>query len=95
MLLITRRARESETRARLDYGKKLMIHLFQILKKIDFKTKILYITEKAEKLIFFPFLFRNYPFSAFSAYTEKLKINFFKILIIFNNLSKYVKSDFF
>ena len=31
----------------------------------------------------------------FSVSTKKLKIDFFEILIIFNNLSKYVKSDFF
>ena len=31
----------------------------------------------------------------FLASTKKLKTNFFKILIIFNNLSKYIKSDFF
>ena len=30
-----------------------------------------------------------------SDYTKKLKIDFFEILIIFKNLSKYIKSDYF
>ena len=47
------------------------MHLFHLLKKSDYETKIFYITEKVENKFFF------------------------EILIIFKNLSKYIKNDFF
>ena len=55
--------------------------------KSGYETKIFYITEKL-KIDFFEKLF-------FSTSIKKLKTDFFEILIIFKNLSKYIKSDFF
>ena len=57
-----------------------------LLKKHS-EIKIFYIIKKYE-INFLGKLF-------FIIFIKKLKIDFFKILIIFKNLFKYIKSDFF
>ena len=64
----------------------ISVFISVFLKKWLWNLKFIY-SWKSWKLIFFHKLL-------FSAYSKKLKIDFFDIMIILKNLSKYMRSDF-